>query len=544
MGIADSDEGDMATVLFNGGLATSDPVTAPVIVVGQVKHLNRVTWDTIKAKLEPRVNKEIWTAAVSSLSPSPTDSVSLYMNLATVAALPAKVSRHNTQSRSHSITKIVKSLTAGSNECVVVVCTPQDMYASGCAVARAYSAYTRKTVGEPPSAQPRPVREVQVKVEFLLVDGETDPAMPANLSESDKKVLESSCEAIKLTARLVDTPCNEMNTSAFVEEAAKVASELGIVPTIIRGEELRERGFGGIYGVGQASVHPPAPVVLSHKPPTSTKSIAWVGKGIVYDTGGLSIKGKTAMPGMKRDCGGAAAVLGAFSVAVSNGFTDTLHCILCLAENSVGPLATRPDDIHTMYSGKTVEINNTDAEGRLVLSDGVAYASKDLSCDIVLDMATLTGAQGISHGRYHACALSNSASWEAAMVKAGSLSGDLCFPSVYCLEFHFPEFTSAVADMKNSVADRNNGQPSCAGLFIHAHLGFDWTGVWMHIDMAAPSAVGERATGYGVSLLNSLFGTASKAALLQATSPGRDNGALDGEDRGPSQGQTKKARIE
>ena len=79
---------------------------------------------------------------------------------------------------------------------------------------------------------------------------------------------------------------------------------------------------------------------------------------------------------MKRDCGGAAGILGAFYVAVKNGFQDTLHCVLCLAENAVGPLATRPDDIHTMYSGKTVEINNTDAEGRLVLSDGVAYASK------------------------------------------------------------------------------------------------------------------------------------------------------------------------
>ena len=99
------------------------------------------------------------------------------------------------------------------------------------------------------------------------------------------------------------------------------------------------------------------------------------------------------MPGMKRDCGGAAGVLGAFYVAVKNGFKDNLHCVLCLAENSVGPLATRPDDVHTMYSGKTVEINNTDAEGRLVLADGVAYAAKDLSCDIVLDMATLTGAQ-------------------------------------------------------------------------------------------------------------------------------------------------------
>ena len=87
-----------------------------------------------------------------------------------------------------------------------------------------------------------------------------------------------------------------------------------------------------------------------------------------------------------------------------------------------------------MYSGKTVEINNTDAEGRLVLADGVAYAAKDLGCDVILDMATLTGAQGISHGRYHAAGLSNSASWEAAMTAAGRLSGDLCFPSVYCPE--------------------------------------------------------------------------------------------------------------
>merc|ERR1712037_962367 len=354
------------------------------------------------------------------------------------------------------------------------------------------------------NATPRPVRDIEVRVEFLIV-GEGNDAKPANLTKEDIKCLESSCEAIQLTARLVDAPCNEMHTDAFTEEAVQVARELGIRPTIIRGEELRDRGFGGIWGVGKASVHPPALVVLSHTPPTSKQAIAWVGKGIVYDTGGLSIKGKTAMPGMKRDCGGAAGILGAFKVAVANGFSDTLHAVLCLAENSVGPEATRPDDVHTMYSGKTVEINNTDAEGRLVLADGVAYAAR---------------------------------------VRAGSLSGDLCFPSVYCPEFHFPEFTSAVADMKNSVADRNNGQPSCAGLFIHAHLGFDWTGVWMHVDMAAPSYVGERATGYGVSLLNSLFGTASKAALLQAASPGRDNGALDGEDRGPSQGQTKKARIE
>merc|ERR1712136_421546 len=151
------------------------------------------------------------------------------------------------------------------------------------------------------------------------------------------------------------------------------------------------QGFGGIYGVGKAAVNPPALAVLSYKPKGATRTVAWVGKGIVYDTGGLSIKGKTAMPGMKRDCGGAAAILGVFR----------------LAENSVGPLATRPDDIHTLYSGRTVEINNTDAEGRLVLADGVVYAHKDLKADIILDMATLTGGQGVATGKYHAAVLSN-----------------------------------------------------------------------------------------------------------------------------------------
>lgn len=244
-----------------------------------------------------------------------------------------------------------------------------------------------------------------------------------------------------------------------------------------------------------------------------------MGKGIVYDTGGLSIKGKTTMPGMKRDCGGAAAILGAFRAAIKQGFKDNLHAVFCLAENAVGPNATRPDDIHLLYSGKTVEINNTDAEGRLVLADGVSYACKDLGADIIVDMATLTGAQGIATGKYHAAVLTNSAEWEAACVKAGQKCGDLVHPLVYCPELHFSEFTSAVADMKNSVADRDNSPSSCAGLFIASHIGFDWPGVWVHLDIAAPVHAGERATGFGVALLLALFGRASEDPLLNLVSP-------------------------
>lgn len=107
-----------------------------------------------------------------------------------------------------------------------------------------------------------------------------------------------------------------------------------------------------------------------------------------------------------------------------------------------------------MYSGKTVEINNTDAEGRLVLADGVAYAKKDLKANIIVDMATLTGAQGIATGKYHGAVLTNDEEWEIRCIDAGRASGDLLAPIVYCPELHFSEYTSAVADMKNSVSVR------------------------------------------------------------------------------------------
>ena len=136
---------------------------------------------------------------------------------------------------------------------------------------------------------------------------------------------------------------------------------------VIRDTELRDQGFGGIYSVGQAAVEKPALCILSYKAndDPQTDNICLVGKGIVYDTGGLSIKTKTGMPGMKHDCGGAAGLLFAFKTIALQEPTKNFHCLLCLAENSVADNATRPDDIITMYSGKTVEINNTDVSMKM-----------------------------------------------------------------------------------------------------------------------------------------------------------------------------------
>ncbi|KAL6458582.1 hypothetical protein MHYP_G00338120 [Metynnis hypsauchen] len=506
-----AEQRNMANVVleFKADAGDSEPPNRPVLVVGQLSNLQQTNWTQIKAKLQPAVSKEMWQSALCALNPNPTDSCPLYLSYATVAALPSRVSRHNCPASAHFLTRLVRTcLPPGSNRCILMVCERSDVFASACAIARAFPLFTRR------STSSRRTEKKHVTVEFVTVGQDNGP-----LELSTLECLSNTADGVRLAARIVDTPCSEMNTDHFLEEIKAVGNELGITPTIIRGEELKHRGFGGIYGVGKAAEHPPALAVLSHTPSSATQTIAWVGKGIVYDTGGLSIKGKTTMPGMKRDCGGAAAILGAFKATVKLGFKDNLHAVFCLAENAVGPTATRPDDIHTLYSGKTVEINNTDAEGRLVLSDGVVYASKDLSADIILDMATLTGAQGISTGKYHAAVMTNSEEWEAACVKAGRSSGDLAHPLVYCPELHFSEFTSAVADMKNSVADRENAQSSCAGLFIGSHLGFDWPGVWVHVDIASPVHAGERATGFGVALLLALFGQASEDPVLNMVSP-------------------------
>ena len=192
---------------------------------------------------------------------------------------------------------------AGSDqsENVVIVCDPSDVYASGCAVARAYSLYSKKTTASSLASENPGTgggsgggltvsnTEKVVNVEFLCPDA--DGVMRA--CDADLSVLDHAKDGIQRAARIVDTPCNEMHTDAFIQEVRDVAKSLGgkvNAPLVIQGKELEKKGFGGIYGVGKAAVHQPALVVLSYEPKGATQTIAWVGKGIVYDTGGLSIK--------------------------------------------------------------------------------------------------------------------------------------------------------------------------------------------------------------------------------------------------------------
>ena len=411
--------------------------------------------------------------------------------------LPEMCSRHNAPGRPDAVKRLVEKHLGGEGEVAVILAldAPEHAYAAGLAVARGVPDYSRK------SGQKRGA-ERTVRIAPLPRAGAPKP--PANSPPRDLATLQVLAEAQRQAARLVDLPPNELNTDVFVDLAREAAARVGADITVIAGEQLAAAGLGGLWGVGKAAVHPPALVVLDHTRGTG-KRVTLVGKGIVYDTGGLSLKGKTDMPGMKTDMGGAAAVLSAFVAACQLDTPLRLRCVLCLAENSVGPESTRPDDIITLYSGKTVEVNNTDAEGRLVLGDGVAWAVAQLKSEVIIDLATLTGAQLMATGKRHCAAICNDEGLETLAIAAGKASGDLVWPLPYAPEFFRGEFKSEVADLKNSVKDRMNAQTSCAGQFIAEHLGAEFEGQWLHLDIAGPAVDGERGTGFGVGLLGLLL---------------------------------------
>ena len=405
-----------------------------------------------------------------------------------IGVLPDSVSRHNSPTRAEAIRKVVaQSMTGrkGAAAILLVLDDPEHYRAAAAAIARClprFSATSGKAPEEP-------------KLDILALGPDGAPLA------ADARTVEVA-EAAREAARLVDVPPSDLDPAGFQIEVTKLVRGLkGVTKKVIVGDQLVAQGLGGIHAVGRTALSPPRLIVLTAKPARGAKRhVALVGKGVTYDTGGLSIKTGGAMVGMKGDMGGAAAVLGAFVALAKAGPPCKVSALLCLAENAIGPAAVKNDDVITLHSGKTVEINNTDAEGRLLLGDGVSYSARVLKADVILDAATLTGAQGVATGNMHGALISNDEALEALMVAAGRATGDLVHALPFAPEFYRAEFKSEVADMRNSVANRSNAQVSCAAEFVHWHL--DGTGAkWAHVDLAFPAWQRGRGTGFGVALL-------------------------------------------
>ena len=411
--------------------------------------------------------------------------------------LPQKVSRGNSPTRKFFIDKHLASSISGKK---VSLLFAVDESAHVDAMVNSLAKTNRTLTYKTKDGKIQKTKTDSTEVSILMVNSQTGSVV----SVSDKsKALFSS---VNWCMSLVDRAPSELNPEAYSKEIQKRFAKNNAVKMIeIKGRELVKAKLGGIWSVGKAAVNAPRLVALHYKPKSAKKRIAIVGKGVTYDTGGLHLKISGSMSGMKTDMGGSAAVLAAFEHLVNSGSKNELIAVVGLVENAIGPEAYKPDDIVYMHSGKTVEINNTDAEGRLVLGDCVSWVARKFEPSMLIDAATLTGAQLVATGMNHAAVVCNDEKLELKAVAVGKTTGDLVCPLVFAPDILRNEFSSSIADMKNSVKNRMNAQTSCAANFIYAHIEDLRKLKWLHIDLAGPASSGDNlGTGYGVNLISRL----------------------------------------
>ena len=322
-------------------------------------------------------------------------------------------------------------------------------------------------------------------------------------------------QALVLTRDLIHTPSNIKNPLWMAQQAKKVADEKGLSIKVLEGKEIAQ--FGGLVAVGMSSPNPgPRFIELSYIPKKIAKSkvksaaalphIVIVGKGITYDTGGVSLKRPyDMMVPMKSDMAGSAAALGAISAIADLQPNIRVSVLMMCAENALSGTAQRPSDVITQYGGTTVEIINTDAEGRLVLADGLAYANKNLDPDYLVDIATLTGAATLGLGRQYAAMYTRDNKLAASLSAIGETSGERVW-HMPLVDDYGDSLDSDIADL-NHAADKHDYSAGSvtAALYLEHFVG---DRKWVHLDIAgtarSESDSGENpkgGTGYGVRLL-------------------------------------------
>jgi leucyl aminopeptidase len=306
--------------------------------------------------------------------------------------------------------------------------------------------------------------------------------------------VEKITDAVNYTRDLVNTPPNEIQPQTMTEIAIELANINNLEIDILDETRLQEEGMELFLSVGKASVNPPSMVHLSYLPKNAKAKIALIGKGLTYDSGGLSLKPANFMTTMKSDKSGASAVLGILKAISELKLPVEVHGFLGLAENMIGGNAYKPDDIIRAKNGTTVEIGNTDAEGRLVLADTLSYAQENIEdLDYVVDIATLTGAAVVGVGEFTNLVMGHNRFLKEKIVKEGNKSGEI----VATLPFnrHLKELLkSNIADVSNIASSRYGGALT-AGLFLDYFIEKQYKEKWLHVDIAGPAFV-EKEWGY------------------------------------------------
>ncbi|MBY6257342.1 aminopeptidase PepB [Phytobacter diazotrophicus] len=334
------------------------------------------------------------------------------------------------------------------------------------------------------------------------------------LSESDQKELDSRLKTIDWVRDIINAPAEDLGPEQLAQRAVDLLNDVGgeaVSYRIVKGEDLREKGYMGIHTVGRGSERPPVLLSLDYNPTGDVEAPIYaclVGKGITFDSGGYSIKQTAFMDSMKSDMGGAALVTGALAFAITRGLKKRVKLYLCCADNMVSGNAFKLGDIIRYRNGKTVEVMNTDAEGRLVLADGLINASAQKP-QFIIDAATLTGAAKTALGNdYHA--LFSFDDKLANRLLASAAAENEPFWRLPLAEFHRNQLPSNFAELNNTAGAAFPAGASTAAGFL-SHFVENYQQGWLHIDCSATyrKAAVEQwaagATGLGVRAIANLL---------------------------------------
>lgn len=398
---------------------------------------------------------------------------------------------------------------AGSSGATFALPTRSKEAAAAIAEGAALGAYAFDEFrGTSASERKAPLKNVNIHVSKM------EKGIAASIAERASII----CEYTFLVRDLINTPPSHLTPESFckkIMEVAKKSGAPGLKISVLTETQLKSKGFGGITAVGQGSVNPPRLLQISYTPAknSSKKRYAYIGKGITFDTGGLALKPALGMEAMKSDMSGAAAVCAAVIAIALLKLPIAIDAYAPLAENMVSDKATRPSDIITIYGGKTVEVLNPDAEGRLVLADALVKAQEVKGLDAIVDVATLTGAQVVALGTRTSAVMTNNQSASNSFLEIADNAGEAFWPMPLPQELR-ASLDSPVADLAN-IGERMGGM-LVAGIFLKEFIADDLP--WLHLDIAGPSFNEGKPHGYtpnggtGVAL-RSLIALAEAAAL-------------------------------
>ncbi|MBT2208546.1 leucyl aminopeptidase [Actinomadura sp. NEAU-AAG7] len=404
--------------------------------------------------------------------------------------------------------------------------TPADLRRAGAALARrgrGRSALVAALPGGDSAADPAPFVEGALLAGYQFKIGAPPPKAPlgtlAVLTDADADAdadtdadVEAAVErgsaragATALARDLTNTPAGEKDPSWLAAQAERVAAGAGLTVRVRGEKELVEGGFGGLLAVGSGSVRPPRLIELSYEPAgTPERHVVLVGKGITFDSGGLSLKPNDNMKTMKTDMAGGGVVIAVMAALRGLGVRARVTGLVAAAENMPSGSSMRPSDVITHFGGKTSEVLNTDAEGRLVLADALAYADAELDPDVIVDVATLTGAAKVALGLRTAALFTADDALAAALTGAGAAAGEPLW-RLPLVEDYRVAIDSDVADINNIGRGGYGAGAITAALFLREFVG---DRAWAHLDIAGPgrstsedAELTRGATGFGARLL-------------------------------------------